>query len=193
MNNLLTLQLDIYGIVQGVGFRPHFYSILKKLNIRGTIQNRGNCVQIIIESNRQDLESFVQNIYNSLPPIAKIEKINIVEIVRQNFTELVILESILGENIEVTIPADLVTCPDCFNEFHDANNRRFHYPFIACTNCEPRYSVVERMPYDRKNTSLEKFLLCEECLIEYNNPNDRRFHAESMACRKCGPSYLVRR
>lgn len=187
MKNFITIQIDFFGIVQGVGFRPHLFNAISKLNFKGTIQNRGDCVRLIVEGNHDDLYQFIQDINQFIPPLARIERLITQEIVQQNFSNLKILESELGENYEVNIPTDLKTCSECISEFYDPGNRRFLYPFIACTNCGPRYTVIESMPYDRANTSLKEFPLCANCLKEYANPKDRRFHAESMACAVCGP------
>jgi hydrogenase maturation protein HypF len=188
MEKITAKQIEVYGIVQGVGFRPAIFNALKQTSILGTIQNRGDCVRLVLEGTKDDLDNFLKNINLSLPLLAIIEKINSLEIPLQNFTELTILESFSDESFEVTIPPDIRTCCECIAEFYDPKNKRHHYPFIACTNCGPRYTVVETMPYDRKNTSLKDFPLCTECLIEYKDPLDRRFHAESMACQKCGPT-----
>jgi hydrogenase maturation protein HypF len=184
----ISFQIDVFGIVQGVGFRPHLFNSLRKLNLVGTIQNRGDCVRLILEGSKLILDNFLRDIENHIPAMAKIEQVKVVEIALQNFSTLEILISESGENFEVSIPPDLATCSDCFNEFYDPKNKRYLYPFIACTNCGPRYTVVENMPYDRENTSLKKFPLCADCLTEYQNPQDRRFHAESMACKNCGPN-----
>lgn len=183
----MAMQIDIFGIVQGVGFRPYIFNSLSKLNFLGTIQNRGNCVRLVLEAELGALLKFINEIKLYIPPLARIENINQKEISIQNFTDLQIVSSEKDENFDLVIPPDLRTCPDCFKEFFEIDNRRKHYPFITCTNCGPRYSIVETVPYDRSNTSMKSFPLCEECLKEYNNPRDRRFHAESIACSKCGP------
>lgn len=188
MMNKKAIQIDIFGIVQGVGFRPFLYNSLLKLNFFGTIQNRGSCVRLVLEGKSLEISNFIDNINKYIPPLAKIEKIHKQEIKLQNFLSLEILTSEAGDSFEISVPEDLATCSDCLLEFYDPNNRRYHYPFIACTNCGPRYTVVKDMPYDRKNTTLIDFPLCDDCLIEYVDPKNRRFHAESMACKKCGPS-----
>lgn len=188
MHRKITLQIDIFGIVQGIGFRPCIFNSLEKVGFLGTIQNRGDSVRLILEGIHSDLNNFVRDIRQFIPAIAKVEKVKTLEIDQQNFTTLSLIESERGDTFDITIPEDMATCSECIEEFYDSQNRLYHYPFIACTNCGPRYTVVETMPYDRVNTSLKSFPLCDECLEEYKNPKNRRFHAESMACIKCGPT-----
>lgn len=188
MDRKITLQIDLYGIVQGIGMRPCLFNSLSKKGFLGTIQNRGDSVQVILEGIHSDLNHVISNIKQFTPAIAKIEKIFTKEIDQQNFTKLSLIESELGTTFDITIPEDMATCSQCIEEFYDSHSRFYHYPFIACTNCGPRFTVFLSMPYDRVNTSLKHFPLCIECLADYKNPKNRRFHAESMACLKCGPT-----
>lgn len=185
MQKRLILQLK--GIVQGVGLRPTLYQWIKHFGFHGTLQNRGDGVLLILEGEEEKLSTFSQQLEEYLPPKASLqEKIESWEI-SQQLSSFTILESEVGAHQEISIPVDLATCPECFKEFHNPENRRYHYPFIACTQCGPRYTVVEGVPYDRKQTTLKMFPLCEACLSEYQNVSDRRFRAESIACARCGP------
>lgn len=188
MEKKIALQIDVFGVVQGVGFRPYLYNQLNEKLIKGTIQNRGDSVRLTLEASRSLLEVFVRDMKQHIPPQAKVDRLVVNEIPISNFTDLTIIESEKCGPAEISIPEDLPTCPDCFDEFFSSTNRRYHYPFIACTNCGPRYTVVTGVPYDRVNTTLVKFPLCVSCHREYIDPANRRFHAESMACVTCGPT-----
>jgi hydrogenase maturation protein HypF len=181
------IEADFFGTIQGVGFRPFLFVLAEKLGLKGTIQNRGDRVRVILEGHARNLEDFLHLARAHQPEHAFIEHIEARWMPASGLNELLIAESTAGEALEVSIPVDLATCTDCLNEFFDPNDRRYLYPFIACTNCGPRYSVVTGMPYDRERTTLARFPLCPECMAEYKNPTNRRYHAESTACPVCGP------
>ena len=184
-----TSKVLVSGIVQGVGFRPTVYRIAKKLSLKGSIRNLGNIVEIILQGNKENILDFEETLYEELPPIAKIENFNFKWIeTNKKYDEFTILESADDYNGNSVIPADVGICDKCLAEITDPNNRRYRYPFNACCDCGPRFTVIESVPYDRDKTSMDDFPLCDECNREYTNPLDRRYHAEAMCCSKCGPS-----
>ena len=184
-----TSKVLVSGIVQGVGFRPTVYRIAKKLSLKGSIRNLGNIVEIILQGNKENILDFEETLYEELPPIAKIENFNFKWIeTNKIYEEFTILESADAYNGNSVIPADVGICDRCLEEITDPNNRRYRYPFNACCDCGPRFTVIESVPYDRDKTSMDDFPLCDECNREYTNPLDRRYHAEAMCCSKCGPS-----
>ena len=190
----ITLKLSVYGIVQGVGFRPYVYTLAKKLKLNGSVQNCLDKVEIVVSGDNNVIEQFKSELINNLPPIAQISNLNIEVIDNNNFTEFKILASSNfinpGSIQNAVLPADLKICKDCLAELIDPKNFRFNYPFINCTNCGPRISIIKGLPYDRQNTSMVDFKLCAVCLAEYEDPLNRRFHAQPIACKNCGPQLI---
>ena len=182
-------KIYIEGIVQGVGFRPFIYKLAQKYGFKGYVLNNGKGVEIDIEGN--DIEVFVNEIKTNLPPLAKIDKLNIEFLPIKNYKIFEIRDSKSTEKTTFISP-DISICDDCLKEMFDKNNRRFFYPFINCTNCGPRYTIIENIPYDRKNTSMKKFKMCEKCKKEYTNPLDRRYHAQPISCYECGPELSLK-
>ena len=188
-----TKQILVEGIVQGVGFRPFVYRIAVESSLKGYVRNLGNVVEIIVQGTHTDLEEFLFNLQNKLPPIAKINNIEIKDLNREDekyedYISFDIMESADDFAGTSVIPPDVAICDNCLEEINDPENRRYKYPFNACTDCGPRFTVIEKVPYDRDNTTMEDFPLCDECEIEYTNPLDRRYHAEAACCEDCGPS-----
>lgn len=180
----------VEGIVQGVGFRPYVYRLAKEMNIKGHVKNLGNIVEIIVDS---DFEEFEKRLVNELPPIASINSIESHDVSDEDFDDFSIVESSASSEGSSTIPPDVAICESCLEEIRDPSNRRYKYPFNACTDCGPRFTVIDSVPYDRVNTSMNEFPLCDECLEEYTNPEDRRFHGEAICCDKCGPEMSIYR
>ncbi|KZX16707.1 carbamoyltransferase HypF [Methanobrevibacter cuticularis] len=186
----------VQGIVQGVGFRPTVYRIANALNLRGNIRNLGNIVEIILFENEKGVNLFLDTLKKEKPPIAKINSIELQWIdendneydIYKKSNDFKILESSADFSGASVIPPDLAICDSCLKEIRDPNNRRYNYPFTACTDCGPRFTVIGSIPYDRVNTTMEDFPLCDECEDEYTDPNDRRYHAEASCCSICGPS-----
>ena len=178
----------INGIVQGVGFRPTVYKIANSLNLKGFVLNSGEGVIIEIEGNNSD--KFLDELKKNLPPLARIDCIKEERLPFKNFKTFEIYYS-KSSNKTTSISPDIAVCEECLKEMFDVKNRRYLYPFINCTNCGPRYTIIKDIPYDRKNTSMAKFKMCKECEKEYNNPLDRRFHAEPISCYECGPKLRV--
>ena len=188
-----TKQILVEGIVQGVGFRPFVYRIATEASLNGYVRNLGNVVEIILQGSHQDMEEFLFNLQNKLPPIAKINNIETRDLKEEDekfssYTDFTIKESADDFAGTSVIPPDVAICDNCLEEINDPQNRRYKYPFNACTDCGPRFTVIEKVPYDRDNTTMEDFPLCDECEIEYTNPLDRRYHAEAACCEDCGPS-----
>lgn len=188
-----TKQILVEGIVQGVGFRPFVYRIATEASLNGYVRNLGNVVEIILQGSHQDMEEFLFNLQNKLPPIARINNIETRDLKEEDekyddYSDFVIRESADDFAGTSVIPPDVAICDNCLEEINDPQNRRYKYPFNACTDCGPRFTVIEKVPYDRDNTTMEDFPLCDECEIEYTNPLDRRYHAEAACCEDCGPS-----
>ena len=177
------------GIVQGVGFRPYIYRLAKDLNLKGYVRNLGNVVEIILEGDNIDL--FIERLPCELPPIAKIDSMKIEDIDNNNFNDFTIIESSNEFSGVSVIPADIAICDKCLSEIRNPKDRRYKYPFNACTDCGPRFSVIKSVPYDRIRTSMDKFPLCDKCLKEYNNPINRRYHGEAICCNDCGPQMKI--
>jgi hydrogenase maturation protein HypF len=180
------LSLTIQGIVQGVGFRPFIYRLAKELNLTGWVNNSAQGVFLEIEGNETDLNSFLQRLETEKPPLSSIKKLTQTWLKPIGDQDFIIRPSISGQKTALVLP-DLATCADCLAEIFDPQNRRYCYPFTNCTNCGPRYTIIEALPYDRINTTMHSFSLCPRCQSEYENPLDRRFHAQPNACPQCGP------
>ena len=175
------------GRVQGVGFRPFVYRIAHEHGVHGWVRNTVGRVEIHAEGNVENLEAFRHALIAEAPPLSSplIEFEDSSEL--QNKGGFYILPSDTVGTAEIHVPADQYLCPECEAELQDSHDRRFSYPFINCTQCGPRYTIIKAMPYDRANTSMEKFTLCERCHAEYQSADSRRFHAEPNACPDCGP------
>ncbi|KZX10243.1 carbamoyltransferase HypF [Methanobrevibacter filiformis] len=183
-----TSKIFVEGIVQGVGFRPNIYRIAIKNNIKGYVKNQGNVVEIVAQGSKKDSDKFIQELVDEKPPVAKINSVKTEEIANEKeYISFEILKSSSEVSGSSVIPPDLAVCDNCLNEMRDKSNFRYNYPFIACTDCGPRFTVIKDIPYDRENTTMDEFPLCEECIEEYTNPLDRRYHAEATCCDKCGP------
>lgn len=179
-------RIRITGVVQGVGFRPFVYNLAKRLGIRGTVKNDSSGVDIFAAGDTVD--EFVRRVTEEPPPLAGIQHTEISEtdVEADDFT--IIQSSDTGERT-VDIAVDTRTCDDCIRELMDPEDRRFMYPFINCTNCGPRYTIIRDVPYDRPFTSMAVFPMCEDCSSEYHDPRSRRFHAQPNCCPVCGPRY----
>lgn len=179
--------LHINGIVQGVGFRPFVYNLALKYSLSGWVKNTGDGVQIEVQGDNSNLNNFIIELENNPPPLAQIDQISKSEIHLKKENGFEIHFSTDSDKKDTLTAPDMSICPDCLKELFDPNNRRYLYPFINCTHCGPRYTIIHHIPYDRKNTAMNSFPLCDNCLQEYQNPKDRRFHAEAIACPNCGP------
>lgn len=185
----ITKQILVTGIVQGVGFRPYIYRVAKKYNIDGTVRNIGGKVEIIVQSTNQDFHAFLQEINYNKENNYKITNISFEDIEYMEFSDFKIIES--GNNHEIAIiPPDLPVCKECEKELYKMGDRRYENPFISCMACGPRYTIIEKLPYDRIHTTMKEFPMCPSCENEYTSPNSRRFHAQTISCNDCGP-YLL--
>ncbi len=191
INNFMIFSIKITGVVQGVGFRPFIYNLASYFNINGYVTNDENGVLIEIETTKDILDKFCKQIKEQKPPLSQIESINIKSINQKKiYTDFQIIKSKSSDNLTVMVPSDISICDDCKKELEDKNNRRYQYPFISCTNCGPRFSIIKNLPYDRINTSMDKFPMCKKCEKEYTNPKDRRYHAQTIGCFDCGPKII---
>ena len=180
-------KITIRGAVQGVGFRPFVYRLAGELGLAGWVKNSSKGVFIEVEGARRNLEDFILRIEDEKPPRSFIQSLEAYYLDPIGYEGFEIRPSVdSGDKTALVLP-DIAACPDCINEVFDPANRRYLYPFTNCTNCGPRYSIIEALPYDRANTSMNRFRLCERCQAEYEDPLDRRFHAQPNACPECGP------
>lgn len=177
----------IAGIVQGVGFRPFVYRLAAELGLAGWVGNDGWGVTLEIQGDAQALDSFFRRLQHEAPPLARITGIETAEITPQTDDRFRIVESVSGESIETLISPDIAVCDQCLEELFDPADRRYRYPFINCTNCGPRFTIIRQLPYDRPGTSMRPFTMCVACQAEYDDPVHRRFHAQPNACPVCGP------
>jgi hydrogenase maturation protein HypF len=183
----------VRGIVQGVGFRPFIYSHASRMSLTGRVRNNVSGVLIDVEGSALAIQRFVHEIGSNPPPLSQIESIEYKEnLPPAGYPDFLILESNLAGDRSLPVSADFGSCGECVRELFDQRNRRYQYPFINCTNCGPRFTIVEDVPYDRSRTTMRHFKMCYECRIEYENPLDRRFHAEPIACATCGPRLFLR-
>lgn len=175
------------GHVQGVGFRPFIYRIANRHHLHGWVRNRVGLVEIHVQGEAENIDRFVADVFADAPQLASPELQSDRAVAPGAFDCFSILQSTDQGEAVISVPADLFTCDDCLAELNAASDRRYRYPFINCTQCGPRYTLIQSLPYDRVNTSMSGFELCDECRAEYENPADRRFHAEPVACPVCGP------
>jgi hydrogenase maturation protein HypF len=180
------LRVHIRGAVQGVGFRPFVYRLATELGLPGWVINSSAGVVIEVEGEPGLLDRFLLRVGREHPPRAIVQGLESSFLEPAGFASFEIRESAGGEKTTLVLP-DIATCPDCLAELFDPANRRYRYPFTNCTNCGPRFSIIEALPYDRPNTTMAGFQLCGACRREYEDPRDRRFHAQPNACPACGP------
>jgi hydrogenase maturation protein HypF len=180
-------QIEVSGIVQGVGFRPFVYRLASDRQLAGAIKNTATGVVIEVQGTQADVDDFLAHLSSDAPPLARITNIVHHEIPCTSDTAFRIAGSDSGSEAHTLISPDVAVCPDCLRELFDPGNRRFRYPFINCTNCGPRFTIVRDIPYDRAATSMAVFPMCSACQAEYHDPLNRRFHAQPNACWDCGP------
>lgn len=175
------------GRVQGVGFRPFVYRMAKRWQVRGWVRNRAGEVEILAQGPLDALRRFGDTLLTEAPPLARPEIFSEQPAEPELLDAFEIRESTAAQTEHIHVPPDYFACAGCLAELADPNDRRFRYPFINCTQCGPRYTLIERLPYDRANTAMAGFALCPRCAADYGDPLDRRFHAEPVACAECGP------
>lgn len=181
------LKIIIRGAVQGVGFRPFVYRLATEMNLKGYVFNSSRGVFIEVEGSSETLKKFLLRLEKEKPPISIIQSLEFQILDVIGYKEFEIRKSEKEEEITTLILPDIATCKDCLRELFDPDDRRYLYPFINCTNCGPRFTIIEMLPYDRPLTSMKNFNMCPDCEREYHNPEDRRFHAQPIACPECGP------
>ncbi len=180
------MKILVYGVVQGVGFRPAVYRLAVEKNLNGYVHNKGSCVEICIDG---DPDDFMDDLIKSLPPLARVERYEVFpgEPEWEGFRIIKSEDGVRSSHI----PPDVAICDECLREIFSPGKRRYMYPFTNCVNCGARFSVIETVPYDRKNTSMADFPMCRDCEKEYSTPGNRRFHAQTISCPVCGPRYEV--
>lgn len=179
-------QIDVSGIVQGVGFRPYVFRLAQSRSLGGNVRNTSSGVSIEVQGEPDAVQSFVSSLPAEAPPLAHIEHLTVREINVGETSSFSIVPSETGE-AHTLISPDIAVCEDCIREMFDPGDRRYQYPFINCTNCGPRFTIVRGIPYDRPSTSMAPFPMCSKCQAEYDDPMNRRFHAQPNTCPLCGP------
>ncbi len=180
-------QIRVSGLVQGVGFRPFVFRLAHELGLTGVVGNDALGVVIEIQGSSHSIEEFTKRLQSDAPPLSQILDIASAEVESIDESSFRIIESRKDQSVHTLISPDVTVCPDCLREMFDPADRRYHYPFINCTNCGPRFTIVRNIPYDRPFTSMAKFPMCPTCQAEYDDPRSRRFHAQPNACWHCGP------
>lgn len=186
-------RLHITGVVQGVGFRPCVWQVARRLDLRGWVRNSSSGVDIHLEGDPAQVAAFVPALRAALPPLARIDALDEAPADPIDADGFRIAESAVEPRQSLPVSPDVATCADCLRELHDPADRRHAYPFLNCTNCGPRYTIVRDIPYDRPRTTMAGFALCPACAAEYHDPADRRFHAQPIACPACGPQLWFER
>ena len=192
MNEKVTQRIKLWGIVQGVGFRPFVAKIADRMKMKGEVLNIGGLVEIAVTDTPERIAAFVSAIEQEKPVPAEIVHIKITDEEYREFDTFTILKSDDGDDEAAMIPADLAVCPHCLEELYDESNPRHEHPFISCMVCGPRYTVIDRIPYDRHNTTMIDFPMCDFCESEYTELTDRRYHAQTISCHDCGPQLELR-
>jgi len=187
MQELRCARIHITGVVQGVGFRPFVYNLARQMDLTGWVRNTSAGVDIEVDGPPSTLQEFLRALRDEAPPLARIDEFDVAYSHPNGFSGFEILHSEPIPEAFQPISPDVSICPDCLQELFDPKDRRYRYPFINCTNCGPRFTIIKDIPYDRPLTTMAGFPMCPDCLSEYENPLDRRFHAQPVACPECGP------
>ena len=186
-------RFTVTGVVQGVGFRPFVHRIASELGLTGFVGNDSGAVFLEVQGERARVDEFGRRLRAEAPPLARINAVSITDLVADAGStrefRIVPSQTVFGAEIPKTpIPPDIAVCDDCVAELFDPNDRRYRHPFVSCTNCGPRFTIIRALPYDRPATTMSEFAMCARCAAEYHDPSDRRFHAQPIACPDCGPS-----
>ncbi|MEI7884448.1 MAG: carbamoyltransferase HypF [Clostridia bacterium] len=188
-NKSVTKKIVIFGVVQGVGFRPNVYRLAKKHGINGTVSNVGGLVEIITSSSQKSLDDFLFELKNNKTRGYEILNIEIEDLKMENYADFNIIESSNNDAISIISP-DLPVCQKCQKELYTISDKRFHNPFISCMSCGARYTIMQELPYDRNTTTMQDFIMCSSCHKDYISTDSRRYHAQTISCNNCGP-YLI--
>jgi len=181
------IRIHITGIVQGVGFRPFVYGLADRLALKGWVRNTSAGVDIEVDGLQTALEAFINALQEEAPPLSRIDSFQVDWIPVNSFSTFEIVHSESKPGDFIPISPDVSLCQDCLKELFDPHDRRYRYPFINCTNCGPRFTIIKDIPYDRPKTTMGSFEMCPACQAEYDDPLNRRFHAQPVACPDCGP------
>ncbi|MEM3577041.1 MAG: carbamoyltransferase HypF [Candidatus Bathyarchaeia archaeon] len=190
----MRVKINVTGIVQGVGFRPFIYRIAVKNSLKGYVRNRGDAgVEILLEGSEKNIEAFLRDLREKKPPLARIHEVVVKRLEGADAYETFTIykSSEEAEFSGSVIPPDIAICDECLKELRNPADPRHNYFFITCTDCGPRYTIIEKLPYDRENTTMRDFHMCSFCQKEYKDPLNRRFHAQTVACPKCGPKVYL--
>ncbi len=185
-------RIKVNGVVQGVGFRPFVYRLAHLHSLKGYVKNLSSSVEIAVSGEDREIKAFVEDLKEKAPPLSRIDEISIESLDEDGFSQFKIEKSGDKGGGRLVIPPDIALCSECLDELFDGKDRRYLYPFINCTNCGQRFSLIGSTPYDREKTSMREFRMCNVCLGEYQDPLDRRYHAQTTSCPICGPSYFLR-
>lgn len=184
--------IEITGLVQGVGFRPYVYALATALDLKGFVQNRGGHVLVDVEGDGAALRTFLDRLPASPPPHARIAAVRTRSLPPAHHRQFSIARGEAQAEAGLHVPPDLAVCECCAAELFDPADRRFRHPFISCTACGPRFTIIDRLPYERARTTMARFVMCRACRAEYEDPRNRRFHAQTIACHECGPVLTAR-
>jgi len=185
---LTAVEITVTGVVQGVGFRPWVHRLAIRHRLDGWVRNEAGAVRIVAQGSPMEVEGFLTALQTELPPLARIHALDLSEIEPQPLEGFRVVASDVAQVGRLPVSPDVAICASCEQELLDPTNRRFRYPFITCTDCGPRFTVIEEMPYDRERSTMSVFTQCPECLREYQDPADRRYHSETNSCPTCGPT-----
>ena len=189
---MVRARIAVRGVVQGVGFRPFIHRLAGENHLKGWVLNSTEGVVIEVEGDEERIEGFIADMVAEPPPLAVIERVDRELLPPVGYNSFLIRESARVEGRFALVSPDISICQDCLRELFDPQDRRYRYPFINCTNCGPRFTIIEDIPYDRPMTTMRAFPMCPSCEAEYNDPASRRFHAQPDACPECGPRVWLR-
>ncbi|HZC92902.1 MAG TPA: acylphosphatase, partial [Mycobacterium sp.] len=183
-------RFTVTGVVQGVGFRPFVHRLATELGLTGFVGNDSGAVFLEVQGPTARIDEFGRRLRAEAPPLSAISAVHVVDVDAdaQCDSDFRIVESRPVAGATTPIPPDIAVCADCIAELFDPSDRRYRHPFVTCTNCGPRFTIIRALPYDRPATTMSAFAMCERCAAEYHDPADRRFHAQPIACPDCGPS-----
>jgi len=187
MGNIAGIRIHITGVVQGVGFRPFVYGLAASLGLNGWVRNTSAGVDIEVDGEQEKLDAFLDALRNQAPPLSRMDELSVTFTPANGYRSFEIIHSEAVEGAFQPISPDVSICPDCLRELFEPSDRRYRYPFINCTNCGPRFTIIQDIPYDRPKTTMAPFPMCPDCESEYRDPANRRFHAQPVACPACGP------
>jgi len=187
-SDVVRQRFTVSGVVQGVGFRPFVHRIATELGLTGFVGNDSGAVFLEVQGSAARIDEFGRRLRTEAPPLAAISAVQVVDVATLCDSDFHIVESQSIAGSSTPIPPDIAVCDDCITELFDPNDRRHRHPFVTCTNCGPRFTIIRGLPYDRPATTMAAFSMCERCAAEYHDPSDRRFHAQPIACPDCGPS-----